>query len=326
MNDIALHVDQQRTPGLIGASDAAAILGLSQYDSPLSKWLELRGGECKERPAFVREAAEWGQALEPVVRGRYALATNTMIVVPEESRVLDGWLRCTPDGFVYSTGRTGRTFVESDCGRDDDPDGLLQVKTCSAYLADDWESGPPPAYEVQCRVEMAVCDLPWNDIICLVGGQHLVGPFRIHRDMAIEERILRDLKAFNERVLAGIEPDPDASHAWKEYASSKMRPSKVAIQADDATKAALAELRDARRIEKEAKAKADAAKTRVLLSMSAAGATKILVDGKPAVTAYQTGGRTDWKGYAESLSDAPPHAQFVKPSSTWAIKLLGDDE
>ena len=103
---VALAVDQTRIEGLVGASDAPAILGLDKWRPPIAVWRRLRGMPEDEAPAALREAAELGQILEPIVRGRYALKTNTRILVPRESVAMerDGarWLRCTPDGYVSS--------------------------------------------------------------------------------------------------------------------------------------------------------------------------------------------------------------------------------
>ena len=71
-------------------------------------------------------------------------------------------------------------------------------------------------FEAQVRVEMAVTDLPWCDVVCLVGGQRFAGPFRVKRDLRLEDRILTDLEAFHHRVIVrGLDPDPDATEAYR---------------------------------------------------------------------------------------------------------------
>ena len=71
MNNIALAVDQTRAEGFIGASDAACALGLSQYKAPITLWRELRGEEVNDnRPAYVNEAAEFGQQRRQGAGGR----------------------------------------------------------------------------------------------------------------------------------------------------------------------------------------------------------------------------------------------------------------
>ena len=341
-----VHVEQARTLGLIGASDAAAILSLDKYRSPLSVALELRGEVPAARPAFVREAADWGQLLEPVIRGKYAIDTQTHVVVPEASVVLGhgtedreplatDWLRCTPDGYVYTTGRKGVVTSEGDSGRDDEPAGLLQVKTCSAYLRDAWR-GPdgapcvPPAYEVQCRTELAVTGLPWCDVVCLVGGQTYVGPIRIHRDLEIEARIVADLRAFWDRCIVRCEdPDVDDSQAWRERASGGMRSTAIELAADETTEQILATWKEARKITASGKEQEEICKTRLLLRLGEAGAARITSSYGP-VTTYKTGARTAWKDYAIDLGGAKQAPEKYKtPGKSWVLKAppgFGDEE
>ncbi len=336
--DLAHPVEQTRTPAaeggyIIGASDAAAILGQDRYNPPIAVWRRLRGLDPAERelPEGVREAGEWGQALEPVVRGRYASKERRGVFVPTESIIHPTlpWLRCTPDGlsaplidtdagpFVadFTDADASRVFAARSIGAI----GHVQVKTASAWLADEWDDRHPAKYEIQCRVEMAVTGLPWCDLVCLIGGQRYVCR-RIHRDEAIEATIIADLADFMSLVMAGREPMVDASDEWAAHAGSKMAKTDATMAPGPQERDALAEWKRARLTRKRAEETEAHAKTTLLLAMSAAGATRIDT-GDGIVTAYQTGGRTDWKGYAASLSKAPPPAQFVKPSTTWALKV-----
>lgn len=341
MTDIALQVSQTRAEGLIGASDAAAALGLDQYKAPITLWRQLRGLPTNdERPAFVQEAAEWGQALEPIIRGKYALEHNVPVVVPMRSLTLDGWLRATPDGLVLPVeapmGVAAYPFKPGLTYSADDDElvpmlgerwfiGLLQAKTCSLYKKDEWSEGVPPAYEIQVRVEMAVTDLPWCDVSCLIGGQHRV-TYRIERESKYEEPILRDLRAFWELVQSGKEPSVDGSVAWREYASSRMRPTPVVLDADEDTEALVANWLTARRSVKALEAAEGELKTKLLLRLSAAGATK-LRSRNGVFTAYKVGAKPKWKEYAISLGGAAKvPEQFKGTSNTWTIKAPNEDD
>lgn len=325
---LILPVEQTRAEGCIGASDAAAVLGLDKYRSPLSVWRGLRGEPRSERPQFVQDAAKFGQLLEPIIRGLYAQQTKSAVYVPKASAVLDDWLRCTPDGYVFCDSAIPGT---SECERQPEgADGLLQVKTASAYKADEWADGRvPPAYEVQVRVEMAVTGLPWCDLVCLIGGQRMTAPVRIVRDEKLEHNILTALWVFWQKVQTGEEPDVDGSDSWREYASARMRKSDVELIADEDTNRLIGQLREFRRAEQAAKGGRDLINNELLLRMSAAGATKIASE-HGRVTAYKTGASTRWKEYALSLGGAAkPPAEFVRESTTWAVrapKEFGEDD
>lgn len=325
---IALHVDQTRAPGLIGASDAPAVLGLDKYKSPLSVWRELRGEDVEDTtPPFVREAAEWGQALEPVVRGRYALQAGAWVWVPSESFRREGWLRATPDGLVCIGAANAQTCDWHGDNIPDDVAGMLQVKCRSAFLRDEWLHGVPAKEEVQVRVEMAVCDLPWSDVAVLIGGNQML-VHRVERDLELEANILRDLRKFWELVQSGKEPPVDASEAWRDYASSKMRPTKVTMQADEDVRELVEYWLEQKRKRDRYAEEADAARNDIMLRLSAAGATAIDLGNDRKVSAYQVRSRTDWKAYALSLGGlAKPPEQFRPDSKTWALRgPKGDDE
>lgn len=330
VTDIALPVSQTRAENTIGASDAPAALGLDRYKPPIALWRQLRGLPVnEERPAFLEDAAEWGSAIEPVVRGKYVLTERRSVVVPRFSIVKDGWLRCTPDGGVIDGHPIGPVAAEADerGWQMNRPNmiGLLQVKCRSAYRRDEYIDGVPGAEEVQCRVEMLVCDLPWNDCAILIGGNQYV-VHRIERDEKLERNIERDLKLFWEMVQEGKEPSVDGSDAWRRYASERMRPTPVVMDADEDDEAMIANWITARNSRKKIEEAENEYKTKLLLRMSAAGATKIR-SRFGVVPAYKVGGRTDWKGVAASLGVTQAPEKFKKPSNTWTLRCpVGDDD
>lgn len=314
---IAIHVDQERDESMLGASEAAAVLGLSRYQSPIDIWRKHRGlpvqGDDKEN-----EAAWWGNALEPVVRGHYAIQSKRIVLVPTASSKLDGWLRCTPDGvsFPCSTPQVvelSGAYHEPDIWHGiytdtvfnvwvPSPDefadhGGLQVKTCSAYLRDDWATGAPAAYEVQCRVEMAVTGLLWVDVVCLCGGQQYLGPWRIYRDLELERRILEPLHDFWTLVQSGVEPSVDHTEGWKLHVSEKLAKAEpVAVQADDEMRGHLLDWQHTRKVLAKAKRDEEHVKNRILQRLANAGAMRIEAGEMGRVIAYRT------------------------PAGTWALK------
>ena len=337
-SSIALPVNQSRAPGMLGASEAPAALGLDRYTSPLVIYRRLRGLDVDDSvPAAVQEAAEWGQVLEPVVRGKYALSREVVIAVPGESIVKDGWLRATPDGIVCKPDwareplmHVGESFtirgpiVGDFCKHG--ATGLLQVKCRSAWQADEWEDGVPPAVEVQCRVEMAVTGLPWNDVAVLLGGNRML-VHRLERDEKLEANILRDLRVFWERTQEGKEPDPDHTQAWREAAMSRMKPSKVVLQATDDAREDLRELLSARRARKDAEQREEVAKTRILLRLGGAGATELDAGELGAASAFPIAGRIDWKKAALAAGVTEAAAEKYRAASkSWGLRVTGDDE
>lgn len=335
MSDIALYVVQTRTEGTIGASDAPAALGLSKYCSPLTVWRRLRGEYVDDtRPPFVQEAAEFGHLFEPVIRGRYAVQRTALVVVPTHSFAYEDWMHATPDGIVIRSTTPDSVGTEEWDKSELPPiaDGLLQIKMRSAYLRDEWLHSVPAETEVQVRVEMAVCGLPWSDVAVLIGGNQML-VHRVERDLALEDRILTDLRAFWQMVKDGREPSPDHTAAWRAHVSEKMRPTKVTMTADDELREIVDYWLEQRRKRKKYQEEEDAAKNDLLLRLAAAGATAIDLGGDRKVTAYKVGGRTDYKGYANALVDivtkarlqAPNTAAYKTEGKTWSLRAPSDD-
>lgn len=284
---LALPVDQQREESMLGASEAGAVMSLDRWKSPMAVWRKHRGLPVDDKQ---NEAAEWGVLQEPIIRGKYALMRGRHVRVPVKSFTRDGWLRATPDGIVEDDHPTEQpTVYEAHDNVVSYGDVLLQVKTTSAYLAEDWIGGPPRCYEVQCRVEMAVVDLPFCDIVCLIGGQRLVGPFRIERDAKIERSILTRLRDFWSMVQDGREPTVDDSDAWRLHVSEKLgKAPALEVVATEEQRDIVKRWRAARNSRKIAERNEERIKNELLLNLSHTGATKLDAGelGKPS--AYRT--------------------------------------
>lgn len=86
----------------IGASEAAAVLGLSPYASPLSVFYEKTSGEAIQEDS---ELLEWGQLLEGPISAKYEQVTKRRVVAPEQFTIyrdVDApYLFCTPDRLTY---------------------------------------------------------------------------------------------------------------------------------------------------------------------------------------------------------------------------------
>lgn len=243
---VVAHVDQDRGPGL-GASMAGACLGVSPYLSPIGAWLDLKGRERK--PAG--EPAEWGNILEPVVRGYFGARHGVTIHVPTASlyHPEHDWLRATPDG----------TF---------DPDDLLQVKTVDARLSWHWGLNPrersaPPHYRVQAVVEMAVTGRSRNTFAVLCGG-NTYWEVVIERDRELEAAVVERLAAFWSSLQADEPPALDDADDWRAYFADRLPRQKVLAVASSSMESILDEWKEARAAAQQA-AKVEAlAKNRIM--------------------------------------------------------------
>lgn len=180
-----------RTNG-IGGSDIAAICGKSPYKSPrdiyLSKTMLVEGDKQSE-------AARWGNVLEQTIAAEWAQRFNRKYVyVPYSFKSLEfSYMNANIDGFTLDA--------------DDNIDGLLEIKTTSAFNKDVWETGPLPEYYLyQIQWYMMVTGIPKATIVCLVGGQAL-----FEYEFIVSDTVVQDMKTsaaffWNNYVLKLVEP------------------------------------------------------------------------------------------------------------------------
>lgn len=231
----------------LGASEAAAVAGLSPWSSALEVYLRKVGAfpEAEET-----ESMRFGTLLEPIVADEFARRTgltlrrrNAVLQHP----VLD-YVACNVDRFAT------------------EPDGTrvpVECKTAGEWSADQWDDERvPDHYRVQVLHQLAVVPAPHAWIVALLGGNRLVWR-RIERDeraiaalLEIERRfwtehvVLRSpppAEAPDLRALAALYPDsteervalpPEAADALRQYREAGAA-AHAAETARDAAKARL---------------------------------------------------------------------------------------
>lgn len=199
---------QQRSLGGIGASEAAAAIGASAYQTPLDAWLVSTG---RVQGFQGNEKTEWGHTLEPVIRAKYVEKNGVTVYVPPSSiwhQTLP-WLKATPDGIVLDA--AGRWLFVGP-----------QVKNIGLRMAPAWADGVPTDYLIQGVVEMAVTDLPRIDFAVLIGGQEY-REFTLDRDIELEAVTLEGLAAFWALVESDTRPAIDASSKLKGYLVGQLK-------------------------------------------------------------------------------------------------------
>lgn len=207
-------------PKGLGGSDIAGVLNINpKYTNPLKVYIS------KVEPVEEEssEAAEWGTALEPVIRNKFkekhpelkVRQSHFMWQHPEFP-----FMVANVDGFIY------------------DPEkgwGVLEIKTASEYLLKKWsaEDGKiPEEYYVQAQHYLAVFGLKWGYFAALIGGNKY-REFYFERDEElIESLIILEKDFWENHVLALSPPELDGSEA-SENLLKKMYAAEEALPADE---------------------------------------------------------------------------------------------
>jgi putative phage-type endonuclease len=184
----------------IGSSDAAAILGLDPWNSPLSLWLEKTN---RVDPDEHNEAMQWGQVLEGPIADEYGRRAGVAVLPPPGmlGNVETPWLLANPDRMLAPADEP-LTVV-----------GFVEVKNVSGWKSQEWDSDSgvvPPHYLVQVLHQLATTGYEEAVIAALVGGQKLEY-MTVQRDEALIEMLLEREAAFWDMVQRDIEPAWDGS-------------------------------------------------------------------------------------------------------------------
>jgi len=186
--------EQQRIErrNYIGGSDAAAILGLSPYNTAVTLWME-KTGQTETTDDTPSEPAAWGNLLEDVVAREYASRHSLKIAKVNQTRrhPANEWMRANLDRRVI--------------GRPE----IVEIKTVRG-LGDE----PRPDHIAQVRHYLAVTETERAHLVYLVAGQRLQS-FIIERDQTAEAALMEAEQAFWQCVQTRSPPAVQRITDWR---------------------------------------------------------------------------------------------------------------
>jgi putative phage-type endonuclease len=183
----------------ITATDAAVILGVSPYASPLSLFID-KTTPAPDGDVYLNESAEWGNLLEDVVARKWAKQNKQAgigIIAPCPGILAHPdhpWLLATIDRYIVPR-------------RGAEPTSVLEVKTTTS----DWpENGDlPDRIVVQVQVQLAVTGLDHAYVAALhLGRGKKYREWLVQRDDYLIEQIIAACDEFRFAVLLNEPPAP----------------------------------------------------------------------------------------------------------------------
>ncbi|WKB52986.1 YqaJ viral recombinase family protein [Eleftheria terrae] len=290
----------------LGGSDAAAVLGLSPWKTPLQLWQD------KVMPAMPENAdpdrmrvLNRGKRMEPYVCDLLA-EEKRLRIVGRNNRYVDReypFLACEIDAEAF----------------EDDGPVNIEIKTVSPFKAAEWgEIGTdaiPVHYTAQAMHGLMITGRASCVFGVLIGGDD----FRVYRVERDDETIAalraREVAFWREHVEAMVPPPAtDASDIERLFP----RDAGSAIEADTAALVALNELRALEAEAGQLKARIDGCKEALQRAMG--GAARLTVNGRDVITwKTQTARRFDQRAFQAAHPDL--FEQFIKTTESRVFRL-----
>ncbi len=182
----------------LGASEIAAVCGLDPFRGPWDVWADKMGLDIRQPFA----EADMGHLFERPLLEHYSRTTGVSLTYPETMfHPLHKWVSATPDGLAS--------------------DRVVQVKVVGAQMAHKWDGGVPEYAVCQVQWEMFVTELPLAVVVACVGGTDYRA-LDVPADTEIQQSLFDIGREFWEQhVLTGVPPDPDASEACRKALSAR---------------------------------------------------------------------------------------------------------
>jgi putative phage-type endonuclease len=301
---------RQRTPEWlaarengIGASQAAAAIGVSEWQSPMGLWAEKLG---LVPPAPANISMQIGSELEPLIARLYTEATGVKV------RRANNLRQHAEYAFMLASidRRAGRKPVE------------LKFSARATGYGEPGTDEVPDDVLVQVLHQLAVLDEPEGDVALLKPGAQSVLIYPITRTPEAEAAIIEREAAFWDHVLSRTEPPVDGTEATRR-ALAAMYPrgaDLVTIEADADAAQMMRILRKVRAELAASEIERDELEARIKAAMLAAGAERITAAGVGEIPWRTTKDRetTDWKLVAAAYrTELESVATLIEEKPDW---------
>ena len=159
----------------IGASDCAAVLGLSRWSTPLEVWA-IKTGQVEQEDISDKLPIEVGNELEDLVCKLFEKRTGKKTHRVNETQY-------HPNHKFIAANLDRRIVGE---------DALLEAKTCSGWKAKEWEGTEVPReYLLQVQHQLAVTGKAYGYVAVLIGGNQDFVWKRVDRDTDLIRDIIK---------------------------------------------------------------------------------------------------------------------------------------
>ena len=169
----------------LGASEVAAILGLSPWSTPYKVW---KDKVSSEPPVELEtEPIEWGHAHEATIARRVSAR------YPELGKIAPSPGLLQHDTAPHVLATVDRLMVPRGVGvRNSPAHAVLEIKNIGlpSWRHSFVDGQPPVYYQIQVMVQLAVTGLEVGYLAVHYGGQNMQYPYRVERDDSVIDSLL----------------------------------------------------------------------------------------------------------------------------------------
>lgn len=278
----------------IGASEVAAVMGLSPYATRLDVYKQKKGID---------------RYFDPVL----AMIGHRSEAIMHEWLEKHSGLDLGPIGPGFMARMDDRPWLHASFDRvaGDVP---VQMKTASAYSGHAWDEGIPTDIRIQVQAEMAVFDAPRALVVVWIGGREFRTYWEPRDDRFVQEHMLPAVDAFwHDHVAAGLAPEPTTVAELNEI---PVEPGK-AVEADDTVLEAIDRravlLSDVQSMQEEADA------LKVAIGQWMGDADTITKDGRNVLTFRYAKGRAHFDAAALKRDHPDLAAQYTVQGAPYRV-------
>ena len=298
----------------IGASESAAILGLSPWSSPLDVWESKQpGAEPIQETRFMT----WGKRLEASVAEGAAIDFRDRLGVVRPS---PGLLASTDIPWLLATPDRENAFGTFALDLSTPTTAVTEIKTGSAFARSNWfdDDGSeiiPPYYEVQVQQQMKVRGVRRGFVVVLIGGNELLIR-EVDYSPSFIDLLVDELDEWRNRYLLGDErPPATPKDLYRFGGKAKGEPDSQIVASERVLE--LVQQRNVIQPAKSALEKRDDAVKNEIKAFMEDQTELVDADGNLLVTWYRGNPRTGFDLAAFKLAHPAIYEEFVteKPAS-----------
>lgn len=287
---------EQERRSSIGASELAAVLGLSPYATPLDVWKHKNGVDRAFDPllSFV------GHASEPIMHQWVEKYSGVTVKLEP----------------AFMARSIEHPFIHASFDRwSADPFITWQFKTAHQRTDHHWDEGIPTDIRVQVQGEMLVAGTQRAAVVVWIGGREFRLFWEPRDERFIQEHLIPAARDLWERVQSGEPPAPTTFSEFAEMWPTESQPVEASETALEAVERRTVLLSDIQSQE----AEADALKKVIAEYMLTAGADTLTYDGQKLLTFKKQKGRTSFDKTALELDHPDIVAAYTRQGADFMV-------